>query len=445
MIFTSYLFILTSTCKPLAVSATTSKIKESVVQHLMANANLTNVDENEDSKQILSEAINDYKKDLTKYINITALNVLDKEDVELPNFDINYNAPTFGEIMYQYQLNLESSLTPVQLKKYDDLRRGNFAFDKYVALNQNKYLDLTTPPKYEHITTMSVVSTTLATILSGVGLTQAAISAFSGAVSTLSIAISTSWIPLIGWILAVSLAVGALIALSVIIIQYWDNICSVINSVKNWFLEEFNAFRDLIDSYFTDVVIQGEESKVAGREKIGNKNITWVSKIIKTGEAVTFLDLLRRNNNSVVLMRNIKKFYDSFDGNYYMSYWIFEELVTVDFVKDNNVYDLGVSTYTWYNNKAKDLMANGSELLEENRFNELSKPYEIGYHRFLETEEFTLNGFNHYHVFEYQQFKDKTFGYDKVKNGSISKAHSFFGLMYLRWPDGSIETYPTNP
>lgn len=84
MIFTSYLFILTSTCKPLAISATTSKIKESVVQHLMANANLTNVDENEDSKQILSEAINDYKKDLTKYINITALNVLDKEDVKLP-------------------------------------------------------------------------------------------------------------------------------------------------------------------------------------------------------------------------------------------------------------------------------------------------------------------------------------------------------------------------
>lgn len=62
-----------------------------------------------------------------------------------------------------------------------------------------------------------------------------------------------------------------------------------------------------------------------------------------------------------------------------------------------------------------------------------------------ETEERTLNGFNHYHVFEYQQFKDGTFGYDEVKKGSIRKAHSFFGLMYFRWPNGSIETFPTNP
>lgn len=67
--------------------------------------------------------------------------------------------------------------------------------------------------------------------------------------------------------------------------------------------------------------------------------------------------------------------------------------------------------------------------------------YEIGYHNFLKTEERTLNGFNHYHVFEYQQFKDGTFGYDEVKKGSIRKAHSFFGLMYFRWPNGSIETF----
>ena len=39
-----------------------------------------------------------------------------------------------------------------------------------------------------------------------------------------------------------NLIIGALIALTVIIVQYWDEICSVINDIKNWFLEQFNAF-----------------------------------------------------------------------------------------------------------------------------------------------------------------------------------------------------------
>jgi hypothetical protein len=177
-------------------------------------------------KKSLAELIEDYKEEFDSYIDITGLNVDVKESITLPEFDINYVAPTYGEVMHEYQLNLEASLTTIQLMKYDDLRRADFTFDKYVALNQNKYLDLTVPPKYEHVTTMAVVTTALVGILSSTGLTQAAISAFTGAVGTLSAAISTSWIPFIGWVLAVGLAVGALIALTVIIVQYWDEICS---------------------------------------------------------------------------------------------------------------------------------------------------------------------------------------------------------------------------
>jgi hypothetical protein len=440
-------FLLTSAGKPIATANEIGEIKENVTQKAMRLANLaSDEEETEDPKEIFSRAIEDYKEEFDDYINVTALNVIDKENVTLPDFDINYVAPTYGEVMHEYQLNLEASLTSTQLKKYDDLRRADFTFDKYVALNQNKYLDLTVPPKYEHVTTMAVVTTALVGILSSAGLTQAAISAFTGAVGTLSAAISTSWIPFIGWVLAVGLAVGALIALTVIIVQYWDEICSVINDIKNWFLEQFSAFGDLIDSYFNDAVAQGEKSKIDGREKIGGKDITWISKVVKTAAGVTFLDLLRRVNNLAVLMRNVKKYYDLEDGNYYISYWEFEELVSTDFVKDYNVYDLGVSTYTWYNNTARQLMMGGTTLLENLTYNELGKPYEIGYHNFLKTEERTLNGFNHYHVFEYQELDDNgVYGYDEVKKGSIRKAHSFFGLMYFRWPNGSIETFPTNP
>lgn len=439
-------FLLTSAGKPIATANEIGEVKENVTQQVMRLANLaSDEEETEDPEEILSRAIANYKKEFDDYINITALNVDDKEDINLPDFDINYVAPTYAEVMKEYQANLEASLTPIQLEKYDLLRQRDYNFDKYVALNQNKYTDLNVSTKYNHAVTTAVVTTALVGILSGAGLTQAAISAFTSAVGTLSTAISTAWIPIVGWVLAVSPAVGALIALTVIIVQYWDEICSVINVIKNWFLEQFNAFADLINSYFSDAVAQGEKSKVAGREKIGDKDITWVSKIVKTGAAATFLDLLRRVNNSAVLMRNVKKYYDEADGNYYMSFWEFEELVSTEFVMDNNVYDLGVSTYTWYNNTARKLMINGTKLLENITYNELGQPYEIGYHNFLKTEEHTLNGFNHYHVFEYQQFKDGTFGYDEVKKGSIRKAHSFFGLMYLRWPNGTIETYPTNP
>lgn len=126
-----------------------------------------------------------------------------------------------------------------------------------------------------------------------------------------------------------------------------------------------------------------------------------------------------------------------------MSYRVFEELVKTDFVKDNNFYDLGVSTYTWYNNAARDLMLNGTILLEYPTLNELGKPYQIGYHKFLETEKNTINDFNHYHVFEYRKLKDGEYKYDVVLKGPIHKAHSFFGPMFLKLTNGIIERLPT--
>lgn len=269
-------FLLTSAGKPIATANEIGEIKENVTQKVMRLANLaSDEEETEDPKEIFSRAIEDYKEEFDDYINVTALNVIDKENVTLPDFDINYVAPTYADVMNEYQINLESSLTPVQLDKYELLRQGDYNFDKYVVLNQNKYLDLTIPPKYDHITTMAVVTTALVGILSGAGLTQAAISAFTGAVSTLSAALSTAWIPIVGWVLAVGLAVGALIALTVIIVQYWDEICSVINDIKNWFLEQFNAFADLINSYFDDAIAQGETSTIAERQVIDGKEITW--------------------------------------------------------------------------------------------------------------------------------------------------------------------------
>ena len=108
-----------------------------------------------------------------------------------------------------------------------------------------------------------------------------------------------------------------------IIVENWDVISSIIRDIKNWFCDQFSTFSNLINSYFDDAVAKGEESKVAGREKIGERDITRVSKVIKTGAATIFLDLLRRVNDLAVLMKNVKKYYDSEDKKYYISYWVY--------------------------------------------------------------------------------------------------------------------------
>ena len=84
-------FLLTSAGKPIATANEVGKIKENVTQQVMRLANSAgNEETTEDPQEIFSRAIEDYKEKFDNYINITALNVLDKEDINLPNFDINY-------------------------------------------------------------------------------------------------------------------------------------------------------------------------------------------------------------------------------------------------------------------------------------------------------------------------------------------------------------------
>ena len=58
-----------------------------------------------DPNVIFELAIQDYKSQFDDYINITALNVIDKENVNLPNFDFNYVPPKYYDVMFEYQKN----------------------------------------------------------------------------------------------------------------------------------------------------------------------------------------------------------------------------------------------------------------------------------------------------------------------------------------------------
>lgn len=413
-------FLLTSAGKPVAVANEINKINENVTQQVMRLANSASDEEDtEDPEEILSRAIEDYKEEFDSYIDITGLNVDVKESITLPEFNINYVAPTYGEVMHEYQLNLEISLTTTQLERYDDLRRADFTFDKYVALNQNKYLDLTIPPKYGHITTMAVVTTALVGILSSAGLTQAAISAFTGAVGTLSAAISTSWIPFIGWVLAVGLAVGALIALTVIIVQYWEQICSVFEDIKNWFAEQFSAFAYLINSYFDDAKAKVEESSNVGTVTVGNKELTFQEVETRDVAAQAALVKKARWTDDIFLMRYVSK----------NDFQICHIPVSFDFCVEWGTHRLGLSSYTWYQNKARSLILYAGSGVTTN------SP-EIDFS--TDSDAIFMKHFHNCEVVNGQIVR--------IKTQPMHWTHSFFGQLYY-YPTGSNDpiVHPDSP
>lgn len=412
--------VLANAGKPVSTAAKTNQIKENITQQIMLLESGATESNEEDPEVIFNKAIEDYKEEFDDYIDVTGLNVEAKESITLPNFNINYIAPDYSDIMYQYQSNLESSLTSSQLKTYDELRKNNYAFDKYVALNQNKYVDLTTLPKYEHIVTVAAVTMTLVGILSGAGLGEAAISAFTGAVSALSAALSTSWIPIVGWALAIGLAVGALIALTVIIVQHWEEICSVFEDIKAWFLEEFSVFSYLINSYFDDAKTKVEESTNVGTVSIGERTLKF--------EQVYANDIARQ----AVLVKKVRWTADILLMQYVgeKGFQICPIPVDFDYCKNTKTHLNGYSSYTWYQNKARALIIFAGTGVTTAK-PEIDAP--------CDSSKVLMKHFHNCHLDEDKKPV-------RAEEQPAHRSHSFFGQLYY-YPSGSKEpvVHPDSP
>ena len=428
---------------------------------------LNTEEEINDPNVIFELAIEDYKSQFADYINITALNVIDKENVNLPNFDSCYVAPKYYDVMFEYQKNLESSLTYEQNLKYIELQKRDYNFDRYVTLNNIKYTNLEPDLKYSHINIpvnpinpitptnpifppdigimslddqqkiAAVATAGIVTILVNAGLGQSVITAFTASISTLTTAVSTSWIPFVGWALAVALTVGALIALTVIIVENWDVISSIIGDIKKWFCEQFNAFSNLMNAYFDDAIAQGEESTFAAREVIDGQQIEWKDSKMTRDVAISIATDLRRDGRNVLLMRNL-----TFPTEYEMSWWVPTSYVTVDFVIKNRLcqFPYYYSTYTRYNNNAKRMLYESAPSYS----NYGGYGYKnLVYHKFTKMIN-AIYGWDHYHIGKYDPVKDITTTYSKKE--PIHNVHSFFGLTYIRLADnGGFASFPANP
>lgn len=445
---------------------TISKIVTSVEKDFKTLSNYT-----EKSGEIFQEAFGRYQDEFGDYLNITALNVtFDREEITLPGFDIDYEAPSYSDIMYDYQTNLEASLDAESLQNYESLRKSSYDFDRYASLNAAKYDTLSPTLKYTHTTSSSgsgsgigggtgiipgggttikpnpikvssstATTTTLIAILIGAGLTEVVATAFEAAFVAVGVGASTATLPIVGWALAVAIVVGALIALTVIIVQNWALIQTVIGEIKDYFLSQFEQFSSLVNSFFDDAITKCNESTVADRKEIGGEEIVFRGDSVPVDTALTLTKELYKNKDMVFLMKNVSHEFAS-NGNAYVHFWYSYALFDQVFVIENKLYDYGMSTYTWSETDAIDMLWLGSTVLSECS----DGGFGVIKHKYLDTEKNSLNGWDHYHIGKRIGGTDDSPAYMPYKILNYYNVHSFFGVMYLREKPGgdNYSTYP---
>ncbi|MDD7315918.1 MAG: hypothetical protein PUG55_00550 [Bacillales bacterium] len=423
-----FLVLITSSAKPIANANNINHLKNEGNNIVLRMANsLDNLDDTEDPNEIFSRALNEYIEEFDSYLDITGLNVFDKEAITLPDFDINYVAPEYYTIMNDYETSFQSGMSSADLIKYNNFRQNNAYFDKHITLIETKYLNLNIRPKFnpnldikfpliEHSRSLGLMA-----ILTSAGLSEAIISAFAGCATALSSALSSAWIPIIGWAIAVGVVVGALIALTVIIVENWNAICKVIDDIKAWFLEEFSMFTEWINSFFSDAVSKGEESLISSRATIGDK--TFEFQQVQANDYAKSIAIAQtgRRNYDVFLMQYVKS--SSFEIALGMP-------VSKEFCISNKTHLLGFSSYTWYQNSARELILKAgtgytSPSPELHLYNE-------------GTNTAPKFAFKHFHNYTASGVRDESL--------LAKRTHSFFGLLY--WTpnnDGIGEIHPESP
>lgn len=424
-------FLITSNMKSVAVANELEEINDQItlkVKNLTKRiaASSRNIVETDDPNEVFEKALENYSTEFNDYIDITGLNVIDKETITLPEFDANYVAPKYIDVMHDYQANFEAELTTDELNKVIELRKNNYEFDRYATLNEIRYRNLNIRPRYAHNGPIQLqsaaVASGLSAILLGANLSQTVISAFNGCVTALSTALSSSWIPFVGWVIAVALAVGALIAITVIIVQHWDEIKSVINDIRDWFVEQFGAFAKWITSFFSDAVAKGEESVISSRSVIDG--ITFNFKRIASTDyeaQCAFITEVRRTDD-IYLIKQCKTDYIDI---------AVATPVSEEFCIKNKTHIKSFSSYTWYQNNARSLIINAGTGYTSH------KP-DLHLYNSAIKKDLPKYAFKHFH--NYNEIGKR------ITDDPYYKTHSFFGLLYWTPNDDGIgEIHPLSP
>lgn len=384
--------------------------------------------ESDDSAEVFTLGFNDYQDNFDKYLNVVGLNVDEKASINAEGYDPNYVAPSYADIIFDYQTNMEASLTDDQLTRYTDFQKQNYDFDRYIVLNETKYENLYAPPRYEHKIMNAIGDSAaldqLRSLLLDGGMVINAVTAFIASVKGLITAVETALIPFFGKILCAMLATGALIAITSLVVIYWDQVCAMLEAIQSWFEEQFAAIKDLITSFFSNVSSTADKSTVAGTAVIGDKTLEF--KQVYSNDVATQVELVKkaRWTNDIYLMQYVGK----------NSFQVCMEPVDFDFCVVAGTHKTGFSSYTWYQNKARQL------ILQAGNKCTTPKPEIDGYDANFPGK----ISFKHFH-------NCKISGAEIVRVSAtedpiLHRTHSFFGQMYY-YPDANSEAivHPNSP
>ena len=304
-------------------------------------------EEGEIDNEILAEALEQFKVEIHNYIDITGLNVENKESINLPDFNPNYVPPTFGEVAYNVKVDMESRFDMTQYQQYHEIIRKSSAVDKFVSLAEVKYENLNPALNYQMHELMprraldASALQSLNDILSS--FSSEIVAAFGAAIALLKAAIGSSWFPYV----AAALIVAAIILIAIIIITHWDEICEKIPALKEWTQNTFPNNADVFNDYFDETQTLVQESTIASIETIGGREFTFTE--VKSTDIATTAAMVReaRWTGDVYLMQYVNK--TSFQV-------ALSQPVTLQFCESIGTHRMGFSSYTWYQNTARKLI-----------------------------------------------------------------------------------------
>lgn len=368
--------------------------------------------------QTLEEAIYGYQNVFSSYLKVLSINVDDKTSINLSNYDSSYIVPSYQDIMFNRQINFESSLNSEDLTNYELLKENNEDFDKYVAMNYNKYTDLDPKTTYSHndiSPSSSVLSTGIGAILLKAGLGRTVITAFNASITTLKTALASLTVPFYGQVIASGIAIGALIAITSIIVLNWEQITTVFEEIKEYFKEEFNRLKTLIERFFSDCENKIRDSLKTSTELIGGTLFTFLT--IKSTDVESHKRIMdETDEDDILLMKSVNR--ESFEISF--------EKTNFAFCVSNKTHKDGYSSYTKKESKAKSLIIEAGTGYTSDE-PEIDKS----------THDGKLMVLFMYHYHNYEMINEKI---DRSENETYKKTHSFFGNLYHRINKGEDPT-----
>ena len=302
-----------------------------------------------DSFEAFEYAVENLKEELDTHINFLGMNIENREDINLPDYDYTYQAPTVEEYITSAYNDLLSDKTTFEISSFENIRKESLEIDEFKSMIECDFTQ-NYPLKYRHKITRGgfTALAALQNILISSGLLLEAFEVIKGIVLAIKAALSSLLLPWVGWAIFVGTIVIAVAALVVWCVQNWDVVCQCWHEFQNWFHDTFPRAAEWFDSCFGTIEESAIESITITQETIGSRTFEFqqvqandramADKIEKT---------LVENPDWILLMQNVNSRTYQIDMVHFVNFAFC--------MREHTHYD-GKSSITKYSSLARELI-----------------------------------------------------------------------------------------